>query len=92
MRKTSVEEVIRFFREDYNQKSVRVQDYHLMKDVQQSVSFIGDIITIRECDGYVDLPLNHWTLCVEYNMDSIVSIPLESNVIVGSDMGNFWRN
>ena len=92
MRKTSVEEVIRFFREDYNQKSVRVQDYHLMKDVQQSVSFIGDIITIRECDGYVDLPLNHWSLCVEYDMDGFVSIPLGSNVIEDSNMGYFWRN
>lgn len=92
MRKTSAEEVIRFFREDYNQKSVRVQDYHLMKDVQQSVSFIGDIITIRECDGYVDLPLNHWSLCVEYDMDGFVSIPLGSNVIEDSNMGYFWRN
>lgn len=72
--------------------AVDVQDFQISKDSQQSISFIGGFETIRECDGNMDLPINHWSLCIEYNIDEMVSIPLTANIIETGDYGNYWHN
>lgn len=72
--------------------AVDVQDFQISKDSQQSISFIGGFETIRECDGNMDLPINHWSLCIEFNIDEMVSIPLTANIIKNGAYCNFWHN
>lgn len=92
IRETEIKDYESFVKDEYPKNAVQVMDYYIKKDSQFSISFVGDFITIRECDGYVDLPLNHWTLCVEYNIDDMVCIPLKSTVIKGVEYNYFWHN
>lgn len=73
-----VEELVN---ETFCELSKNVQDFLITKDSQQSISFIGGFETIRECDRYMDLPMSHWSLCIEYNVDDSICIPLNANII-----------
>jgi len=78
--------------EYYEKLSISVQDFLISKGSQQSISFIGGFKTIRECDGYVDLPINHWSLCVEYNVDEMICIPLTADIVDTGGASCFWHN
>lgn len=92
IREAGIEEFGTFIKDEYRKHATRVMDYSIKIDEQVSISFVGDIPTIRECDGYVDLPINHWFLCIDYNIDDTVSIPLKSIVINGAEYNYFWHN
>ena len=70
---------------------IPIIDFAIEKDGQTSLSLIGDFQTIRESDGYTDLPMNHWNLVVKYNIDEIVSIPVTMTTI-GDTFGYYWHN
>ena len=76
----------------FGELSKNVQDFLITKDSQQSISFIGGFETIRECDGYMDLPMNHWSLCIEYNVNDLICIPLNANIIANGVYNDFWHN
>ena len=75
----------------FGELSKNVQDFLIKKDSQQSISIIGGFETIRECDGYMDLPMNHWSLCIEYNVNELISIPLNANIIA-NEVYNYFRH
>ena len=76
----------------FGELSKNVQDFLITKDSQQSISFIGGFETIRECDGNMDLPMNHWSLCIEYNVNDLICIPLNANIIANGVNNDFWHN
>lgn len=92
IREAGIEAFETFIKDEYCKLAIKIIDYCIKKDEQASISFVGDLVTIRECDGYVDLPINHWSLCIEYNIDDMVSIPLRSIIINGSEYNFFWHN
>ncbi len=65
------------FSKDVNKSSTKVVDLHINKDKQISMSFVGTIVTIREMDGYMDLPVYGWSIKIEYNISDEVIVPLE---------------
>lgn len=76
----------------FGELSKNVQDFFITKDSQQSISFIGGFETIRECDENMDLPMNHWSLCIEYNVNDLICIPLNANIIANGVNNYFWHN
>ena len=76
----------------FGELSKNVQDFLITKDSQQSISFIDGFETIRECDGNMDLPMNHWSLCIEYNVNDLICIPLNANIIANGVNNDFWHN
>lgn len=92
IKETGIEDFNSFLKDGYDNNAVMIMDYGIKRDGQISISFVGNIVTIRESDGYVDLPLNHWKLYVEYNIDNIVCIPLKSIALKGSEYNFFWHN
>lgn len=75
----------------FRNKSYPVIDLTIGEEEQKSISFIGGVSTIQVQDGYEDLPLNHWSLMVTYNINEVVTIPIDMKVI-GGDIGYFWHN
>lgn len=75
----------------FKENMIPIIDFAIEKDGQTSLSLIGDFQTIRESDGYTDLPMNHWNLVVKYNIDEIVSIPVTMTTI-GDTFGYYWHN
>ena len=68
-----------------------VIDFTIEKDGQKSMSFLGGFHTIHESDGYEELPLNHWSIMVKYNIDEVEIIPIKMTVI-GDFTGYYWQN
>lgn len=66
-------------------------DFTIEKDGQKSLSFIGGFYTIHESDGYEELPMNHWSIMVNYNIDEVEIIPIKMTVI-GDFTGYYWQN
>ena len=75
----------------FRNKSYPVIDLTIGEEEQKSISFIGGFSTIQVQDGYEDLPLNHWSLMATYNINEVVTIPINIKVIGGAN-GYFWRN
>ena len=87
-----VDRVEELINETFGKLSKNVQDFLITKDSQQSISFIGGFETIRECDGNMDLPMNHWSLCIEYNVNDLICIPLNANIVANGVYNYFWHN
>lgn len=87
-----VDRVEELINETLGELSKNVQDFLITKDSQQSISFIGGFETIRECDGNMDLLMNHWSLCIEYNVNDLICIPLNANIIANGVYNYFWHN
>lgn len=68
----------------YKTNRIMVDDFLIQKETQVSLSFNGDIETIRQCDGYDDLPRNNWALHINYNMDDKLIVPLKMRIINGT--------
>lgn len=62
------------------------------KEKQISISSVGGFQTIRECDGYVDLPINEWNLSILYNIDESIIIPVKLEYANGNISRYFWHN
>lgn len=61
-----------------------VEDMFIEKEHQISLSFIGGFVTIRESDGYVDVPRTGWRLRVEYNEKDEIEEPLTLQIANGA--------
>lgn len=79
--------------EAFDKEKKPVMDYNILKNSQISISFMGQITTIRECDGNIELPVNHWSLKVSFNVDEAVEIPIVLTFAQGGDvLGYYWHN
>lgn len=74
------------------EKGIRITDTKIVSGEQISISCIGEFETIRECDGYDDLPINNWKLCLSYDIDSSISIPIKLSIAKYNTNGYFWHN
>ena len=74
------------------EKGIRITDTSIASGTQISISFVGAFITTRESDGHVDLPLNNWSFCLSYDIDSYTSIPIKLNIAEHNINGYFWHN
>lgn len=74
------------------EKGIRITDTKIASGEQISISCIGEFETIRECDGYDDLPINNWKLCLSYDIDSSISIPIKLSIAKYNTNGYFWHN
>ena len=75
-----------------SEKGIRITDTSIASGTQISISFVGAFITTRESDGHVDLPLNNWSFCLSYDIDSYTSIPIKLNIAEYNINGYFWHN
>ena len=75
-----------------SEKGIRITDTSIASGTQISISFVGAFITTRESDGHVDLPLNNWSFCLSYDIDSYTSIPIKLNIAEHNINGYFWHN
>lgn len=71
------EDAVRFIKEDYSKHQRSILDLIIDKDHTVSMSFLQYFETIRQCDGNDELQLNQWSLVVQYNVASEISIPLK---------------
>lgn len=85
-------EEFKLFSKENNKSSTKVLDLHINKDEQLSMSFIGTIVTIREMDGYMDLPENKWSIKIEYNISDEVIVPVELIKANGASVGYYYYN
>lgn len=83
IREIDVDDYESFVREKYQACKLKIIDFDIRKNEQKSISFHGCIYTIRQMDGYDDLPRNHWFLRIYYNIDDVHLIPLEMIIIKG---------
>lgn len=56
--------------------SFPMTDLKVQKDEIKSITFMDNIITVRQSDGYDELPLYRWRLEIAYN-DDVLEIPLQ---------------
>lgn len=56
--------------------SFPMTDLKVQKDEIKSITFMDNIITVRQSDGYDELPLYRWRLEITYN-DDVLEIPLQ---------------
>lgn len=70
----------------------KIMDMFIDKEKQISISSVGGFQTIRECDGYVDLPINEWNLSILYNIDESIIIPVKLEYANGNISRYFWHN
>lgn len=75
-----------------SEKGIRITDTKITSGEQISISFVGALVTTRECDGNVDLPLNNWKFCISYDVDKNISIPIKLNIAEHNINGYFWHN
>lgn len=75
-----------------SEKGIRITDTRISCGEQISISFVGGFVTTRECDGYVDLPLNNWRFYLSYDIDNNISIPIKLNIAKYNVSGYFWHN
>lgn len=75
-----------------SEKGIRITDTKITSGEQISISFVGALVTTRECDGNVDLPLNNWKFCISYDVDNNISIPIKLNIAEHNINGYFWHN
>lgn len=68
----------------YKIQRIKVEDFIIEKETQVSISFNGDIQTIRQCDGYDDLQRNNWALHIFYNINDKLIVPLKMKIINGT--------
>lgn len=80
------------FSKEINQSSTKVLDLHINKNEQISMSFVGTIATIREMDGYMELPENKWSIKIEYNISDEVIAPVELIKANGARAGYYYHN
>ena len=85
-------EEFKLFSKERNKSSTKVLDLHINKDEQISMSFVGTIVTIREMDGYMDLPENKWSIKIEYNISDEVIVPVEMIKANGARVGYYYHN
>lgn len=75
-----------------SEKGIRITDTRITSGEQISISFVGALVTIRECDGNIDLPLNNWKFSISYDVDNNISIPIKLNIAKHNINGYFWHN
>ena len=85
-------EEFKLFSKENNKSSTKVLDLHINKDEQLSMSFIGTIVTIREMDGYMELPENKWSIKIEYNISDEVIVPVGLIKANGASVGYYYNN
>lgn len=68
----------------YSQGKIITSDYTIMKGTQVSLSFNGIIPTTRQSDGYDDLERKNWELHIYYNINAVLTIPLNMTTIKGT--------
>lgn len=61
----------------YELHSYPTTDLKIQSGEMKSISFIDGITTIRQSDGYDELPLYQWVLEVSYNTEESVKIPIK---------------
>lgn len=66
--------------EKYHLSPIYVEDHKLAKKALETMSFHGIIGLRRQMDGYEDLEVEGWELCVSYNINGKLTIPL--NVVM----------
>lgn len=75
-----------------SEEGIRITDTKIASGDQISISCVGEFETIRESDGYDDLPINNWKLCLSYDIDSSISIPIKLSIAKYNTNGYFWHN
>lgn len=63
-------------RENYQSGQIYVEDHKLAKEALETMSFHGIIGLRRQMDGYEDFEVEGWELCVSYNINGKLTIPL----------------
>lgn len=82
----------KYLKEDYNKYSLSIMDTTIENGYNLSVSFVQFFHTIRQMDGYDELPLKGWALLVKYNVDSEVTIPFELHPLDKDTRGKYLQD
>lgn len=59
----------------FKEISFSITDLKIQKDEIKSITFADNVYTIRQCDGYDELPQYQWCLEISYN-NKLLTIPL----------------
>lgn len=63
--------------DNYQSNPIYVEDHKLAKKALETMSFHGIIGLRRQMDGYEDFEVEGWELCVSYNINDRLTIPLK---------------
>lgn len=68
----------------YKKEAIYVEDHKLPCNAIETMSF-HDIISLKRLmDGFDDFPLEDWELCVTYNLDGVLIVPLKAVMLYKS--------